>query len=406
MWAIPAVYTKEPLLTEFWINPEYLGWAVAKSPIPLPLVTSACFSDSIPGAIGQPATKVLLGKKTDGMRWQNGFKISAGARINNERIVRVGCSYFLAPKATIEHDLNTTGEPGAPNFAVPIYDVTGFWGLNGVPGETVYILPGPLSSDPGFEGHFSLKMSSLFQGAEIYSCASLGCNDSCSLDGLGGFCWLQLQENLTFSANTKTVPNVSFPPGFFNTKDHFKTANNFFGAQLGVQVRYRSCNWLMDITPKVGLGVLNQSVNIHGFGKTLSGNLFYSVKGPAHMLGGIFAQPTNIGKFRRNTFAATFETNIRIGYQIASYLEIFLGYNFILISNVARPGDQMNRKINPTRTGLAEVSRETVGIGTGPIPFGDPGPAEVPQGLEKPNFHFKTRLFWTQGLTAGLSLRF
>lgn len=407
LWVIQPAYAQAPgLMTEFWIRSEYLGWKLAKSPLPLPLVTSASFSDSIPGAIGQPGTKVLLGNKSVDIRWQNGFKFSAGTTLTHDPRIRLEGSYFLLPQAKTVKTLNTSGEPGAPNLAVPIYDVTGFWGLNGVPGETVYLLPGPLAGDPGFEGHFSLKLSNLFQGAEINCFAGLGCKDGLSFEGLGGLRWVQIQENLTFSANTKTVLDVSFPPGFYNTKDRFKTSNNFFGAQLGVKAQYKRCNWLLNMTSKACLGVLNQSVFIHGRGETLDGNLFYSIKGPAHLVGGVLAQPSNMGKHKRNLFAAIFETNLNVGYQISNYLEIFLGYNIILIGNVARPGDQMNRKINPTLTGLADVSRETVGIGSGPIPFGDSGPAEAPQGSEEPKFHFKTRLFWAQGLTSGFSVRF
>lgn len=414
LWITPAAYAEESFIlperpafsTECWTRVEYLGWTLRKSPIPLPLVTSASFSDSIPGAIGQPGTKVLLGNKTEGKRWQNGFQISAGTTLNTGQALSIEGSYFLLPRVTIERSLNTTGEPGAPNLAVPIYDVTGFWGLNGVPGETIYILPGPLLDEAGFEGRLSLKISSLFQGAALNCCAYLGCRDGFSLEGISGLRWLQLQEDLTFNVHTKTAPNVSFPPGFYNAKDRFRTANNFFGAQLGLHALYRRCNWFVEVTPKVSLGVLNQHVSTHGVGETSDGNLFYSIKGPAQLVGGIFAQPTNIGNHSRNICAAAFETSLRVGYQVTSCLEIFLGYNFISISRVARPGDQMNRKINPTRTGLAEVSRATVGTGSGPIPFGTSGPAEAPQGPKEPRFHFKTRCFWAQGITTGAMLRF
>lgn len=411
---MPKAYAEEPCQLperisfpdKFWIQVEYLAWELKRSPIPIPLITSASFSDPVPGAIGQPGTKVLLGNKSNGMRWQNGFKISAGVPICNDETLCLESSYFLLPKATTERNLNTTGEPGAPNLAVPIFDVTGFWGLKGVPGETIFILPGPLFGKPGFEGHFNLKMSSLFQGGELNYCATLGCRDGFTLKGLGGVRWLQLQENLIFSVHTKSVPNVSSPPSFYNAKDRFKTDNIFFGVQLGLKADYRNCNWLVEITPKVSLGVINESVSISGSGETSNGNLFYSVKGPVHLLGGVFAQSTNIGTRNRNAFAAAFETNLRTSYLVTKCIEIFLGYNFILMSQVSRPGDQMNRKINPTRTGLADASRATVGTGSGPIPFGDPGPAEAPQGLKEPHFHFKTRLFWAQGLTAGMGLRF
>lgn len=408
LWLVPVDYSEcSAFLSQFWIRGEYLGWTLKNSPVPLPLITSASFSDPIPGAIGQPGTKVLLGNKSVDMGWRNGFQLSAGITLNEVPSISIENSYFLLPKITKKSPLNTTGEPGAPNFAVPIFDVTGFWGLNGVPGETIYILPGPLFGDPGFEGHFKLKISSLFQGAELNSCIRLGRWAGFNVEGLGGFRWLQLKEKLTFGAHTRTVPNFPFPAGFYNFKDRFKTSNNFFGGQLGIRAHYNNCNWLLESTMKVSLGVLNRRVDIHGVGETLGGNLFFATEGPAqNLIGGIFAQPTNIGKHTKNTFTAIFETGLRAGYQITNCLEIYLGYNFLLISHVARPGDQMNRKINPTLTGLADVSRATVGTGSGPIHFGVPGAAEAPSGPKEPDFHSKTRLFWAQGLVAGMMLRF
>lgn len=378
-----------------------------KSPIPIPLVTSASFSDPIPGAIGQPGTRVLLGNQTIGMGWRNGFQLDAGATVNQNQSIKIEGSYFLLPKATQKRTLNTSGEPGSPNIAVPIFDVTGFWGLNGKPGETVYILPGPLFGEPGFEGHFKLKLSSLLQGAELNSYLCLGCWNNLHFEGLGGFQWLQLEENLTFSAHTKTVPNFAFPAGFYNFKDRFKTTNNFYGGQFGLRAQYKNCCWLLEVTTKIGLGVLNQCVDIHGDAETLGGNLFFVTQGPPQkMVGGIFAQPTNIGNHSRNRFAITFDANVRAGYQITRCLEIGIGYNFLLLTEVVRPGDQLDRKINPTLTGLAEASRDTLGTGKGPIPFGQPGAAEAPRGPEEPDFHFKTKLFWAQGLTAQIKLRF
>jgi hypothetical protein len=411
----PLVYTTEPcllskspsLLNQFWIRGEYLGWTLKKSPVPIPLITSASFSDPISGAIGQPGTKVLLGNKAKNMGWQNGFQLTAGAIINEKQSISVEGCYFLVPKVTKKNFLSTTGEPGSPDFAVPIFDVTGFWGLNGVPGETVYLLPGPLFSDPGFEARFKLKVSSQFQGAEFNSLIYFGSREGFNVEGLGGFRWLQLQENFTFAARSMSVPNVSFPPGFYNFKDRFNTNNNFFGGQLGLRFQYENSYWHLESTTKIGLGVLNQRVDIHGVGETLGGNLFFATNGPAQKLvGGVFSQPTNIGKHTRNAFATNFETGFRAGYKINNQLEIYLGYNFLLLNHVARPGDQINRKINPTLTGLADVSRATVGIGTKPIPFGVPGAAEAPAGPKEPDFHFKTKLFWAQGLVGGLVLRF
>lgn len=390
-----------------WIKGEYLGWILKKSPLPAPLITSASFSDPIPGAIGQPGTRVLLGDQKIGRGWQNGFQLSVGIPAHHDRSITIEGSYFLFPKVTNKKSLRTSGEPGSPNFAVPIFDVTGFWGLNGVPGETVFILPGPLFDEPGFKGHFKLKVSRLFQGAQLNGFFLFLCWNKWNIEGIGGLRWLQLQEDLAFKAHTGTVDNFPFSPGFYNFKDHFKTTHHFLGAQIGLRAQYESPNWLVSMTTKVALGILNRQIDIHGAGETLGGNLFFATKGGVQDLkGGVFAQPTNIGQYTRNTFAAAAEASLHAGYQATNYLEIYLEYTFLLINHIARPGDQINRKINPTLTGLADASRDTLGTGKGPIPFGESGAAEAPRGPKEPNFHLKTTLFWAQGLTTGIKLLF
>ncbi len=88
------------------------------------------------------------------------------------------------------------------------------------------------------------------------------------------------------------------------------------------------------------------------------------------------------------------------------HLEINLGYTFLWISKVLRPGDQIDRKINSTRTALADASRATVGTGPGPIPFGTPGPAPAARGPKKPSTDSKATSFWAQGLDVGIQMNF
>lgn len=146
-----------------WIEGEYLLWKIKKNHLPAPLVTEGSLSDPITGALGQPGTKIKLGKQHVDMGWMNGFQVTAGAWLTASQQIGLEGSYFLLPTTTRKKSLHTSGEFASPNYAVPIYDVTGLWGLNGVPGETIYILPGPLDDSPGFQGDFKLKLSSQFQ---------------------------------------------------------------------------------------------------------------------------------------------------------------------------------------------------------------------------------------------------
>jgi len=67
---------------------------------------------------------------------------------------------------------------------------------------------------------------------------------------------------------------------------------------------------------------------------------------------------------------------------------VFLSYTFLYTNNVVRPGNQINRNINPTQ-GVA---------------FSAP-PASL-QGAAQPPFKFTSTDFWAQGINVGVAFRF
>lgn len=149
----------------FQIEAQYLAWFIKKNPLPVPLVTFASLDDAIPGAIGQPHTRILRGKEEIGMEWMQGFEVKGKSWIHQK--IGLEAAYFLLPKVQEKKTTRTSGEPDSPNLAVPFFDVTGVCGLDGLPGETIFVLPGPLSGSPFFLGLFNIDFSSQFQGAEL-----------------------------------------------------------------------------------------------------------------------------------------------------------------------------------------------------------------------------------------------
>ncbi len=388
----------------FWMDGKYLFWSIQTNPIPAPLLTNASDSDPLPGAIGQPGTHVLIGQEHFGMGWINGFQAEMGGVVN-QRFAVEG-RYFLLPTIVKKRSFNTSGEPGSQNYAVPIFDVTGVCGLNGVPGETIFILPGPLSGEPGFAGVFDFRFQSKIQGVEfngLYSCLE---RDRLNL--IGGFRWLQLHESLIFKGDTHTVPNVSFPQAFFNFSDRFFTWNDFLATQFGINGTYERKSWKWEGDFRGAIGAVLEQLKIKGSSQTSSGNLFFETAGTSNdiLSGGIFAEPTNHGTHKRWAFAYAFEARGSVGYQIFRHLEINLGYTFLWLSQVLRSGKQIDRKINTTLTTLADVSRNTVGVGPGPIPFGTPAGAPAPRGPQRPTSSFQRSSFYAQGLDAGIVLKF
>lgn len=397
-----GICTQSLFATELRV--DYLLWTAKKNPIHTPFVTTVSYSDTLPGALGQPGSHVKMGNKHFDMGWQSGFQVTANTWIGRQSKFGIDGSYFLLPKVTKKKALSTSGQVGSPSYAVPIFDVTGFWGLNGDPGESIYLLPGPLlGSSPGFEARFQLKVANTLQGAQLNGLFK--CNH---IDALMGFRWISLQESLRFNVQSKSIPGFSEPASFFNSHDRFRTTNNFLGAQIGLQAHLGKHRWHLDGALKGGIGGMIEHVNIKGSSLTPGGNLFYLVLAgaPQKISGGIFAQSTNIGTHHRVQFAGVLETTLRASFCFKRYFELSAGYDFLWISSVVRPGNQIDRKINPTLTGLGAASRATAGTRTDPTPFGMPGPAQAPQGPKRPHFDFKRTDFWAQGFSIGLGVRF
>jgi hypothetical protein len=106
-----------------------------------------------------------------------------------------------------------------------------------------------------------------------------------------------------------------------------------------------------------------------------------------HSLGGVFALPTNIGRTSHNVFAVVPEGIFKIGIKMGDSGRFFVGYNFIYLSDAVRPGDQVDRSINPTQVAALN-------------------PAGVLSGIDRPRPLFNRSDFWAQGLMIGLETRY
>lgn len=392
---------------KYWIDVDYLLWKIKENPVPAALVTKADFSDALPGAIGQPHTRVVLGKKSVDMEWMQGFELGAGAWLKQN--IGLQASFFLLPSVSKSKHLKTSGQPGSANYAVPIFDVTGVFGLNGVPGETIFILPGPDENEPGFFGDFTLLLKSELQGAELNTFYRSLRREHFVLDWIFGVRWIDLHEKFLFKARTHAASGSSFGNAFYNFKDRFETTNHFLAGQVGMDARFKTKRWHLDALLKGELGATLEKLEIHGSSRTSGGNLFFLTEGTANetLAGGVFAEPSNRGSRKKSRFAWGIESKIRAGVDVTKTLELHLGYSFLWISKVLRPGDQIDRKINSTRTALADASRATVGVGPGPVPFGGaPAAAPLPRGSKRPKPLFKTSSFWAQGLDVGVEFHF
>jgi hypothetical protein len=158
-------------------------------------------------------------------------------------------------------------------------------------------------------------------------------------------------------------------------RDEFDTTNEFYGGQVGLKVDsvwWRCCS--VQFLGKIGLGVMQQTADIQG-------NTEISQPGQTTIVspGGLLALPTNIGEHSRARFVVVPELGIKLGWQAHQQLRLSVGYNIIYASSVARPGDQVDLRVN-----TSQIPPSTL--------VGEPRPA----------FQFKGTDWWAQGISFGL----
>jgi hypothetical protein len=343
-----------------WSTLEYLNWQYRASPIGVPLVTQGSPTDLIPGALGQPGTRVISPSSVD-LGNVNGMRLSVGGWLNSERRFGLEAEAFLMERTSNTFTAGSDAT-GNPVIAIPYRDVT-----TGM--ETVFV-----SSFPGLQTlQTRLVLNNRLWGAEGNGLWHLYDNNWFSVGACFGLRYLDLSEGLQFS-EFDTIPGL----GQSNlSSDNFQTRNQFVGGQLGGRAEVRWWRLYANLTAKVALGEMHSTLSIRG---SSTNNLF----GPVMTFPtGLFAEPTNSGFFTREAFAVLPETIAQVGIEPMRNLRVFAGYDFLYVNNVLRPGSEIDRVINPTQF------------------FNG-----VLMGVPRPVPMFNRTDFWAHGITTGVEVRF
>src|SRR5439155_21473691 len=117
----------------------------------------------------------------------------------------------------------------------------------------------------------------------------------------------QLGETLDMHTNT----------GAALIADSFGTHNQFWGGQLGAEGEVNRGRYFINAYAKVAVGDLRQSVNINGVTDT----------GAGFVPGGFYAQPTNMGHFRRDRISRLPDAGRNIGMRRTNSLRSHCGHS-------------------------------------------------------------------------------
>jgi hypothetical protein len=195
------------------------------------------------------------------------------------------------------------------------------------------------------------------------------------IEVLAGFRYLDLGEAVRIGDFTASPALGASARSY----DAFETRNRFYGGQVGVRLNYTDPRWVADVSAKVAYGGVTQSLRIDGATRGEIAGIGVTLPG-----GGL-TSVTNIGEYNRTHSAFLPELTFNVGYRLSDNALVFVGYNFLYITDVFRAGSQIDPVVNPAF-----------------LPF-VAGGSDQPR---RPSAPLRSEDFWAQGLNFGLALRY
>ena len=336
----------------FYGSADYLFWFVKHQTLPANISLSLSDPNDVP----------QLPYQRD-----NGGRFFVGAWLNDRQTLGFEGGYFFLGTRSSVFEQNL---PGSPLANRPIFD--------GITSESTF-----LAASTTFMGaEANLRYQALQRDFSAADCPASR-RITGHLDLLTGFRYADLSEDLLINNTTQFgAAPVLLSNATLASSDLFGTHNHFYGGQIGAEGGVDIGRF--DVTAHAKLAFGNNREEV-----TINGNT--QVSGPPALgnfssAGGFFAQPGNIGSFRHDVFAVLPEVGVNLGFKVCDRCRLAVGYTFVYLSNVARPGDQ----IDATAGGASRPPISFLG-GARPQPqFGS----------------FNETGFWAQGINLTLELNY
>ncbi len=349
---------------------EFLLWTISSDKTP-PLVSTGPQGSN--GILGQDGVSILYGGSIDTDALSGG-RVNMGVWFNRCQTWGMFGSFFTTGTRTTNFSAESAGDP---LLARP------FFNIDAGAEDSELVARSELLS-----GRVDVEHNTQLTGADLNFRFNWWNKRSCTgrlqwhLDSYAGVKYVSLNEDLKITENLEAGPQSTAPGALFLVRDRFSTDNDFIGGNIGLMSELRLGRFFLGMRSGVGIGGTNQTVVIKGT------TTFTPVGGTAvTQTGGLLALPTNIGTYHRNVFSVVPEFGINLGLNVTDHLRVFVGYDVMYWTNVARPGQQIDRVVNPTQ--LPTIN----------------GPGTL-VGPARPAFNFVNSNVYIQGLSAGLQWTF
>lgn len=336
---------------------EYLHWWNKGRHLP-PLVTTspAGTPQARVGVLGFDTTEVLYGDENIGGDLQVAGRLTVGMWLDETATVGVGVRVF----GVEGHNSGFSRLSNGGNLAVPFFDADPLWNDENA-------LQVGLWNNPFREGGVNIWAENEVFGSQVFLRHMLDQGRDYRLDLLLGYRFNRLNDDLAINLATGPFPAITF-------SDLFRTRNEYHAGEIGLIGEYQADRWTYSALGSISYGSMNQRVSISGE-STVDGTPVYP--------GGLFAQPTNSGEYKRNLTAWCPEVGVKMAYAVTPRVSVSVGYTFLYWTRIALAGDQIDRTVNSTQL--------LGGVLAGPA---------------RPQYLATDTDFWVQTIDIGVSLNY
>ena len=362
--------TNQTPLNRVWLGAEWLLWDVDGMDTPALVTSSSAGTAQNQAAfLGGPTTSILFGNTELNDGTVNGFRVNGGFWITPSQTFGIEGEYFRLGE---QDDRYFGSSDGSTIIGRSFFDI-----VAGQETAQLISFPGLVSGD------ISVNTETDFQSAMVVGRAALcPSHGLCQcrrdrVDWIVGYRFMELDDVVDISENLTS--QTSAAPGTIALRDRFTTDNHFHGLQLGVVHRANFRLGYLESMLRVALGNNEQTIRISGNTAITEGGVTDTFNG------GLLAQRSNIGTYRRDEFVMVPEIGVKLGVRVTNFFSVSAGYMALYLPNVVRAAEQIDTDLNPNL-----VAPETV-------PF---------VGALRPRFMFVQNDYWAHGLTLGGELNF
>jgi hypothetical protein len=174
-----------------------------------------------------------------------------------------------------------------------------------------------------------------FEGGSALLRRNISCCGNRWVDVIAGYRYLNMADELSIVSN-RFLNLADFGRFDEQSIDLFNTRNIFNGGQIGVAGGRNLGRFSVEGRASVALGNLHRTASIAGFTTTTTdagANTFNT---------GFLTAPTNIGNYSEDVFAVVPEASVKFSWQATSHLRLNVGFNWLMMNNVLRAGDQVD----------------------------------------------------------------